>query len=310
MDYKLVFIKSNDAIQTGEDYLALNEYILNKMSINEQYTCDENDVEAYLKNKYILSELKDINKKDNLADDRVLVYCQPVYNTKKNVFDAAEALMRLKLDETEIVFPEQYISMAEKYEYIHTLSKIVLDKTCKYIKKLEEEGYCFERISVNFSVQELRDKNFTKDVIGIIDSNHVEYSKIAIEITESRNDTDYEIMKKVMNGLRALGIKFYLDDFGTGYSNFERILDLPIDTIKFDRSLMAMAVKDPGSRYMVGRFTDIFKKSNYQVLFEGIEDEEDEKVCCDMEAVYLQGFKYSRPVPFERLSDFLQTNLA
>ena len=102
------------------------------------------------------------------------------------------------------------------------------------------------------------------------------------------------------------GIKFYLDDFGTGYSNFERIIGLPIDIVKFDRSLTIMAGKDEQSRYMVGRFSDIFDNSHYQVLFEGVEDEADETRCKDMNALYLQGYKYSKPIPIENLCEFLE----
>ena len=82
-------------------------------------------------------------------------------------------------------------------------------------------------------------------------------------------------------------------------------MGLPIDIIKFDRSLTELAGRDDSSRYMVGSFSDIFGKSNYQVLFEGVEDETDESVCKDMQAMYLQGYHYSKPIPIEKLTDFL-----
>lgn len=305
MDYRIVYIKSDDSIGTGGEYLALNEFIEQRMQWNTWYHCGEKDITAFARASYILNELKDIHEKGDLSDERVLVYCQPVFNTQTNTFTLAEALMRLKLTDIGIVFPDQYIPWAEKYEYVHTLSKIVLDKTCKGIKQVEKMGYSVERVSLNFSVQELKDKNFSKDVIEIIDRNQVDYSQIAIELTESRNEKDYENMKKVMNELRELGIRFYLDDFGTGYSNFERILGLPIDTIKFDRSLLALAVRNEETRYLVGSFSNIFKNFHYQVLFEGIENDEDEQICRDMNVIHLQGFKYSKPVPIEQLQEFL-----
>ena len=115
--------------------------------------------------------------------------------------------------------------------------------------------------------------------------------------------------KNLLENMRILmeyGVKFALDDFGTGYSNFERIIGLPIDVVKFDRSLTIMAGKDEQSRYMVGRFSDIFDNSHYQVLFEGVEDEADETRCKDMNALYLQGYKYSKPIPIENLCEFLE----
>ena len=175
----------------------------------------------------------------------------------------------------------------------------------KSIKVLEKDGFKIDRVSVNFSIVELRNPDFCDNVIKIIRSNGISFDKIAIELTESRNEEDFELVKSVMTKLQNLGIKFYLDDFGTGYSSFERIIDLPIDIIKFDRTLTIMAGKGSQSKYLVGSFSDIFKNSNYQIMFEGIEDDTDEELCKEMNAQYLQGFKYSRPIPIERLTEFL-----
>jgi len=125
-------------------------------------------------------------------------------------------------------------------------------------------------------------------------------------LTESRNEKDFKRVKRIMKELQGKGIKFYLDDFGTGYSNFERIIGLPIDIIKFDRSLTILASKNDESRFMVGSFSEIFKKADYQILFEGVEDENDEHQCIDMDAMYLQGYKYSKPIPIEQLETFLE----
>lgn len=306
LDYQIVFIKSDVSLHTGVEYFELIEYIQTKMTINSVYFCEEKDIVAFGKLSYIINELKDMHEKGDLEDERVLVYCQPIWNTQKRAYTTGEALMRLKLPEIGIVFPDQFIWLAEKYEYIHTLSKIILNKACKEIRAIEENGYELERVSVNISVQELRDKKFCDDILEIIERNQVEYSKLAIELTESKNEKDFENMKRVIQKLHVLGIRFYLDDFGTGYSNFERILELPIDMIKFDRSLVVLASKNVESHYMVGSFSEIFKKSNYQVLFEGVESAEDERICREMGIVYLQGFLYSKPIPMEKLCDFLE----
>ena len=305
LDYKIVWIHSDEQIRKGEDYLSLNEYVENKMTINSVYQCISQDVDAFVTSQYIISELEDIHKKMDFEDERVLVYCQPVYNTETNSFNTAEALMRIKLEKCGMIFPDFFINVAEKYGYIHSLSKIILHKSCKEIKAMLEEGYNIDRISVNFSMLELRDRNFGSDVIKIIRDVGIPYEKIAIELTESRNTKDFELVKNIMTALQEVGIKFYLDDFGKGYSNFERIMGLPIDIIKFDKSLTILASKDEESRYMVGSFSDIFKNSNYQILFEGVEDEHDEERCKQMNASYLQGYKYSKPIPISDLRDFV-----
>ena len=306
MEYKIVLMKSGQGLVTGNDYLSMAEFAEERMSANSVYRCEKQDVDAFSKASYILKELQDIHVKQDMSDARVLVYCQPVLNTKTNTFTSAEALMRLDLPECGLVFPDLFIPLAERHGYIHTLSKIILNKTCKQVKRLEKEGYQLERVSVNFSIIELKDKDFCEDITRIIRENDLPYGKIAIELTESRSEKDFENVKNVMQNLQGLGVKFYLDDFGTGYSNFERIIGLPIDIIKFDRSLTILAGKNAESRFLVGSFSDIFKKSNYQILFEGVENERDENQCKEMNALYLQGYKYSKPIPMEHLNEFLK----
>ena len=305
MDFRIVLMDSVADLTYGEDYLSLCEYVENRMPLNAVYACKEEDVKKFVRLKCILQELQDIQDKGDLEDSRVKVYCQPVYNTKLHQFTTAEALMRLELPELGMVFPDEFIEMAEKHGYIHILSKIILNKTCHYIKYLEEQGYYVERVSVNFSIQELHMDSFSEEVMTIIKNNQIPFEKIAVELTESRNEKDFKNVKRVMEELQEVGIKFYLDDFGTGYSNFERIIGLPIDIIKFDRSLTIMAGKNETSKFMVGSFSEIFKKADYQILFEGVEDEKDEQQCIGMEAMYLQGYKYSKPIPIHRLEDFL-----
>lgn len=306
MEYKIILMQSGQGLVTGNDYLSMAEFAEARMSANSVYRCEKQDVDAFSKASYILKELQDIHVKQDMSDARVLVYCQPVLNTKTNTFTSAEALMRLDLPECGLVFPDLFIPLAERHGYIHTLSRIILNKTCKQVKRLEEEGYQLERVSVNFSIIELKDKDFCEDITRIIRENDLPYGKIAIELTESRSEKDFENVKNVMQNLQGLGVKFYLDDFGTGYSNFERIIGLPIDIIKFDRSLTILAGKNAESRFLVGSFSDIFKKSNYQILFEGVENERDENQCKEMNALYLQGYKYSKPIPMEHLTEFLK----
>ncbi len=306
MDYKLITIHSSPELKTGDEYLALDDFLEHKTRMNTSYECTHDDVVAFLNANYIVSQLHDIAMGNNLDDERVLVYCQPVYNTQTKNFTTAEALMRLKLEKTGTVFPDVFIPLAEKYDYIHFLSMVILNKSCKKVKQLLEDGYCIERISVNFAMSELRDARFSEEIKEVVQSNGIPFDKIALELTESMNEAEFCHVKTVMKILHEVGMKFYLDDFGTGYSNFERIMKLPIDIIKFDRSLTIVAVNDENSRDMVVGFTDIFRRANYKILFEGVEDDTDEQQCIQMNAQYLQGYKYSRPVPINELDAFLQ----
>ena len=308
-DFKLIIGKSIDEISRKNEYLGFIQDIMVRMNQNDLHFIEYNDVTMYNKQKYVLDELGDIFRRRDLEDPRVKVFCQPVFNIKTKKYDTAEALMRLELPEVGMVYPDQFIYLAEEHGYIHVLSLIILNKTCNQIRKLIISGYEVKRISINISVLEMRDENFCNDINLVIKNSGIPDNKIAIEVTESQNESDFMAMKSMINELKNHGIKFYLDDFGTGYSNFERIMELPFDIIKFDRSLVLASGESEKSERMVESLASMFAKMEYSVLYEGVENDIDEQMCIKMSASYLQGYKYSRPIPIERLTEFFEKKI-
>ena len=304
LDYKIVIGESLAELGIKDDITALIISVHRHMETNSVHWIDKDDVEKFKNYEYILTELADIVRGGNLRDPRVLAYCQPVYNIATQRYDTAEALMRLKLPDIGMVFPDQFIPLAEENGYIHYLTKIILQRTCDEIRYLVKENYDVKRISVNVSVLEMRDDNFISDIEQVISDSGIPKEKIAIEITESQNDDDFRIVKAKVDKLKEMGLKIYLDDFGTGYSNMERIMELPFDIIKFDRSLVLASSSDNRSEKMVGSLAEMFSGLNYSVLFEGIETDADEKRCTEQSASYLQGYKYSKPIPIMDLKKF------
>lgn len=304
--YKIVIGESIDEISSKNEYASLIDSVEDSIIMNTVHRVNKEDIARFNREEYILKELTDIHKKRDFNDPRVMAYCQPVYNIKTGQFDTAEALMRLYLDETGLINPYEFIPLAEEYGFIHTLTEIILNKTCRALFELSKSGYKISRISVNVSVTEIKDKGFCGDIKRILHDNRVSGENIAIEITESGNEEDFMIMKDKIEELKEQGITFYLDDFGTGYSNMQRIMELPFDIIKFDRSLVIASGTGKRSEKIVENLANMFKDMNYSILYEGVEDNEDEQRCREMSASYLQGFKYSRPLPIERLREFLQ----
>ena len=304
-EFKIVIGESIAEISRKNEYVSFIHNVHRGMAPNTVCRVSGKDVEWFNRQEYILKQLEDICIKGNLDDPRVLVYCQPVFNTRRSCFDTAEALMRLELEQTGMVYPDQFIPLAEQNGYIHMLTEIILHKTCRAVKTLIEEGYVLSRVSVNVSAIELKENDFCDDIIRIIHRSRLSGESIAIELTESRNESDFMLMRDKIAELKELGIKFYLDDFGTGYSNMERIMALPFDIIKFDRSLVTASGGSERSRQIVGALANMFSELNYSVLYEGVEKDSDEAMCRNMRATYLQGYKYSKPVPIEKLKEYL-----
>lgn len=306
IDYKIQVYKEVDFFDDISQLLNFIDIRSNMMENKDVFIATNTHIEQLRQAKYIALQLEDIVEKDDLNDERVLVYCQPVKNVSTGEFDTAEALMRLTLPETGMVFPDQFIPMAERMGCIHGLSKIILNKTCIAINKMLGEGYTFSRISVNFSISEFKYSHFCEDIIDIIERNKVPTGTVAIELTESTNDQDFQLLYRTVSELKKHGISFYLDDFGTGYSNFDRILSLGLDIVKFDRSLLLFADKDENIKFTLHHFASAFAELNYKVLFEGVETEYHEDLCTSCYADYLQGYKFSKPIPIEQYTNFLK----
>lgn len=304
-DYKIVIGDSIDEVSEKGEYANYIRSIQRTMPECSIHRVNAEDLSTFHQSEYILKELADIYRKHDLEDSRVLAYCQPVLNVRTGKYDTAEALMRLNLAEAGVIYPNQFIPLAEEQGYIHILTEIILHKTCEAIKRFTDADYDIKRISINVSAQELKDKSFCRDIMGIIDHSGIPGDKIAIELTESRSESDFLLMKEKIEELKQNGITFYLDDFGTGYSNMERIMELPFDIIKFDRSLVLASGSDERSRRMVSNLANMFADMNYFVLYEGVEKDSDEDMCKGMSATYLQGFKYSKPTPIIDLKDYV-----
>ena len=307
-DYKIIYTDSVEQLDNDNGYTGFIDFLHRQMPENTVLIAESRHIDDYMKYRYIVSQLADIQEKNDLNDPRVLVYCQPVYSLRRQKYDTAESLMRLNLPEIGMVFPDVFIPIAEEHMYIQALTRIILAKTCAEIKKLTCAGYNVKRISVNFSIYDMRDDGFYETVTGIIRDSGINPDQVAFEVTESQNEQDFELIKEKMNELKGSGIKFYLDDFGTGYSNFERITELPFDIVKFDRSLVVASRNNEKFMAMVSHLAKMFDEVDYAVLYEGIEDEYDEERCSRMSAKYLQGYKYSKPVPIDQLTLFFEKN--
>lgn len=305
LPYKLVLFDHLDFCENLEQFYEVFNYFSEKVAQNSYRVFGEEDYQTYKEMHYIKSQLKDIAEHGSLDDERILVYCQPVRNVHTGTYDTAESLMRLRLPQTGLVFPDRFIPLAEKYGYIHRLSMIILNKTCRQIKQMQDEGYQISRVSVNLSVEELGEKDFMEEFKSIVRATGIDFHTIAVEFTESQNDTEYELVQECVSEFKQLGVCTYLDDFGTGYSNFDRILSLKLDVVKFDRSLLLMADQDANSRFMLDYFSTAFERLGYKVLYEGVETDAQEELCIISHADYLQGYKFSKPIPIEELPRFL-----
>lgn len=248
--------------------------------------------------------LLDIRYKMDPEDSRILCYAQPIYSVEKDQFRSAEALMRLTID-GKMIPPDVFINIAEKNNCIHALTVIMMHKVCKALEKLAQE-YDFDAVTINCSAADFIDKTFYKEIMDIVHSYKVDQKMIRLELTESMMAENFDAVRHNMDMLNREGIQLYIDDFGTGYSNLERVVDIPVQTIKFDKSLLYKSLNDDRVDDIISYMIDFFKKNGFVTLVEGVEDESQKKFSIERGFDYIQGYHYAKPAPIENLGKYFK----
>ena len=266
------------------------------------YVTKPKDYDDFAEHYEISKVLKDIKARQDMDDERVVVYAQPIYSVGTGTFRVAEALMRLKVGD-RLIYPDSFISIAEQMGAIHVLTCIMLTKVCKEISIIEDY-YDFDAISINVSSKELSQANMFDDLMEIIGQYDFDPSNIRLEVTESAMFEDYDIATRNMQELTNQGIQFYLDDFGTGYSSLERVMNCPFKTIKFDKTLLYKALDDDKMDDIVTYMIEVFKKNGFVTLVEGVEDECQNQYSVDHGFEYVQGYHYAKPEPIEEIKKY------
>ena len=305
INYKIVAIPNNPVISTVHKLNSMSDYLLDKINNktgNQCYLATDKDYREFHENYKVEQLLLDIRNQNNLNDERVLCYAQPIFSVNENSFRTAEALMRLSLDGT-IIYPEKFIPLAEKNNCIHTLTMIMINKVCQTIKEFESK-YDFDAITVNCSSSELSNRDLFDELMNIINTNGIKPQHIRLELTESAIFDDFNMVINNMEKFNKSGIKFYLDDFGTGYSNLERIIGCPFYTIKFDKSLLYKSIDNSAVSDIVSHLTSVFKKQGFVLLIEGVENDEQADYSINKGFDYIQGYKYAKPQPVIKLKDY------
>ncbi len=279
------------------------------------HTYLESEEEITVANEEMVLKLREQNAvkemiDDALISDRVEVFYQPFYNVKESRFDEAEALVRIRQEDGEIVPPGVFIPVAEETGQIIPLGFRVLEKVCGFLAKGDAQKLGLEQVGINVSAAQFDHDNPANSVMENMDRYKIDPGLINLEITETAAAENREVMLMNMDKLRRKGIEFSLDDFGTGRSNIDYFVNMPVKTIKFDYSFTRGFFDNEKIKHVLTGMVDMLHKMNMSVVVEGIETEEQMQVMKDMGVEYIQGFYYSRPVPEKEFLSFLASNNA
>ncbi|MBE6821663.1 MAG: EAL domain-containing protein [Ruminococcaceae bacterium] len=262
--------------------------------------CDR-EIIGQIRRKHTLYEIL----RSALASNRLEVYYQPLYSISRDSFTEVEALVRIRDDNGNFLFPEEFVPLAEETGLVVEIGYEVLKQVCEYIRKLLQRGFPLETVSVNLSISQMMRPDFVPRALQIIRASGVSPSRIIFEITESLLVSNYEMISEKIRQLSDVGIRFALDDFGTGYSNLSHVIDLPFQMVKIDKSLIWDSINNSKCYIMVRDMSKIFRSMNLAVTAEGVETADHDRFARICGCSRIQGFRYARPLPGEEAEKYL-----
>jgi EAL domain-containing protein (putative c-di-GMP-specific phosphodiesterase class I) len=212
-----------------------------------------------------------------------------------------EALVRWRHPVAGVLYPSEFIGLAEQTELIGDITEQVLRLAFKQCATWRRHGHNL-RMAVNISARNLQDLHFPQRVQGLLVESGVQPSDVDLEITENTVGVDSSTLHWILSKLRATGVSISIDDFGTGYSSMAQLRELPVDRIKIDRSFVTNMAHQSRDALIVGAIIQLGLALGIQTIAEGVEDPEVAKMLLTLGCTSAQGWLYGKPAPADVLS--------
>ncbi len=292
----------------AEEIMSAMDYSLSivKKEINNTTCFYEKAICVQMKRRnYIIERIKKA-----LNTDGFEAYYQPIYSVKKGDFTMAEALIRFRPEEGEFISPVEFIPIAEETGLISKITVRMLEMVCSDYRKMMDslgEDIRVQAISINFPYSFFTKEGAAEESAKIVKKYRLLPQQINMELTERTFATDIEKNLRIMNEFTEKGFLFELDDFGIEYSNFSMFFKVPIHIVKFDRSLVENSTCNENRREFFVKFIAAMKAvdKDLEIVMEGVEQEEVKDFLIGCGGDYIQGFIYSKPLPWKEYVEFI-----
>ncbi|MGN0399518.1 MAG: EAL domain-containing protein [Blautia sp.] len=256
--------------------------------------------------KYQEQYLVEREIREALLEDRVEVFLQPIYSNREKSFTSAEALVRIRKRNGELMSPGVFIPVAEASGQILELGERVFEKVCGILKETDVVKLGIHYIEVNLSVIQCEKADLSERLISIVEKYQIDPGRINLEITETASVSARNTLLDNMKKLIEYGFTFSLDDFGKGESNLMYVVEMPVSIVKLDYDLSKAFFHSEKARHVVRAVINMAHGMELKLVAEGIETEE-EIEGMNVEGIdYIQGFYYARPLPVTEFLEFLK----
>jgi diguanylate cyclase (GGDEF)-like protein len=234
------------------------------------------------------------------------LHYQPIINIQTGRIVSVEGLVRWRHPESGLISPAAFLPLLDSTGLITEVGDWVIARAARDCQHWASLDLSTVRIAVNISPLELRQPNFAERFLELTQSWASAACGLDIEITEGALLDDCAAEVQRLKVLRAAGVRVSIDDFGTGYSSLSRLAELPIDTLKIDRSFISRLPDDPSGETLVSTIITLAHSFGMSVVAEGVETTDQLQMLIKLGCDELQGFLLSRPLPPDRFIELLE----
>ncbi len=240
-----------------------------------------------------------------LRSQEFTVYYQPKVDSRDNSLAGAEALVRW-IHQGEVIPPSAFIPILEREGAIRALDLYVLEHSCMDLKRWINMGLKPVTVSVNISRKDLDDHTLPYQICDIVDKYEIDHKYIQVEITETTDEAEHDIMIEFLNRLNEMGISTAIDDFGSGYSSLSTLRNFKINTLKIDRSFIDNDTFSRNDEIILSDIIHMATMLGVEVITEGVERKDQLDFMNKVGCYLIQGFYYDKPLAVDEFTQRLK----
>jgi len=285
-----------------EDFLRDSDTAMYHAKSSGGWGCEIFDSEMHAKVKKHLRLETDLRSAVN--NNGFQLEYQPILSLKTWDVIGTEALIRWRHAELGFVSPAEFIPIAEENGLIQPIGRWVLERACAQNRRWQESGRSNLRVNVNFSIRQFQNYDQAEIIRGVLQETGMDARYLNIEITESviRDTRSIDMIRRI----HELGVRNAIDDFGTGYSSLSVLSQLPINSLKIDRSFVKEIGADPNASAIIKTIIVMAHSLGLTVVAEGVETREQLEFLSENQCDEIQGYLVCRPMDEDGMSGFLE----
>jgi EAL domain-containing protein (putative c-di-GMP-specific phosphodiesterase class I)/DNA-binding NarL/FixJ family response regulator len=264
--------------------LALEEAMRNKTGIMVVDDMIQDVYHTIGENIFWLKKIKEA-----VQEKRFVPFYQPILNASTGKVEKFESLLRMVDEKGEIISPGKFLLIAKNSKYYPDITRAITRQSLERFKN-RPEGF-----SVNLSALDIENRDMREFLLEAIRQSPDAASRLTFEIVEQEGVKHIEVLKQFVRQVKQHGVKIAIDDFGSGYSNFRMLMDMDVDFIKIDGSLIRNINTDANSRSVVETIKTFADKTSIGIIAEFVENQEIYDCLKEMGIYYLQGYFIGKP---------------